>query len=102
MVCSRWRAGTMTEATLGERTARIGVMRFELGPSDSERELLGGLGDALVRSGLVAETVDLVPTDAGLVLIAECVLRDASELMHALRELVVTDWTVLRPCSLAS
>ena len=92
----------MTEATLGERTVRIGVMRFELGPSDSERALLGALGDALVRSGLVADTVDLVPTDAGFVLIAECVVRDASELVHALRELVATDEHHRWPCSLAS
>jgi hypothetical protein len=91
----------MTEAMLGRSTARIGVMQLELGPSASERMLLGALGDALVRSGLVAETVDLVPTDAGLVLIAECVVRDASELVHALRELVVSDEHRRWPCSLA-
>jgi len=90
----------MTEAMLGSSTGRIGMMRLQLGPSASERTLLGALGDALVRSGLVAETVDLVATDAGLVLVAECAVRDSSELVHALRELVATErrrW----PCSLA-
>ena len=84
-----------------DQRARIGVMRLELGPSPSERTLLGALGDALVRSGLVAETVDLVPTDAGFVLIAECVVRDATELVRVLRELVVTDEARRWPCSLA-
>jgi hypothetical protein len=90
----------MTEAMLGSSTGRIGMMRLQLGPSASERTLLGALGDALVRSGLVAETVDLVATDAGLVLVADCAVRDSSELVHALRELVATErrrW----PCSLA-
>jgi hypothetical protein len=91
----------MTEAMLARSTARIGVMRLQLGPSASERTLLGALGDALVRSGLVAETIDLVSTDAGFVLIAECVVRDASGLVHALRELVVTDERRRWPCSLA-
>jgi hypothetical protein len=54
-----------------------------------------------VRSGLVAETIDLVSTDAGFVLVAECVVRDSSELVHALRELVVTDERRRWPCSLA-
>jgi hypothetical protein len=84
-----------------DREARLGVMRLELGPSASERTLLGALGDALVRSGLVAETLDLVPTDAGFVLIAECVVRDASELVRALRELVTIDEPLRWPCSLA-
>jgi hypothetical protein len=91
----------MTEAMLGSGTVRIGVMRLQLGPFASERTLLGALGDALVRSGLVAETIDLVATDAGLVLVAECVVRDSSELVHALRELVVTDERRRWPCSLA-
>ena len=47
----------MTEAMLGSGTVRIGVMRLQLGPFASERTLLGALGDALVRSGLVAETI---------------------------------------------
>ena len=46
----------MTEAMLGSGTVRIGVMRLQLGPFASERTLLGALGDALVRGGLVAET----------------------------------------------
>jgi hypothetical protein len=90
-----------TEATFDTSTTRIGVMTLQLGPSPSERALLGALGDALVRSGLVCETVDLVSTDAGFELIAECVVRDASALVHALRELMVPDERRRWPCSLA-
>src|SRR5947209_4212533 len=51
--------------TSGEHAERIGVVRLELGPSDSAQELLGALGDALVRSGLVAESIALASGASG-------------------------------------
>ena len=52
-------------------------------------------------AGSSPRPIDLVATDAGFVLVAECVVRDSSELVHALRELVVTDERRRWPCSLA-
>jgi hypothetical protein len=101
----------MTEATLGESTIRIGVMRLRFGPRPSVAELLGALGDALVRSQIVADTVAIEPCDDGFVLCAHCSIVDEVALTRAVHELVAGEQrrdarcadgpTRLRPCSLA-
>jgi hypothetical protein len=72
----------------GEHRSRIGVVTLELGPGPSARELLGALGDALVRSELVAETIELLPRAGGFVLRATCTVSDELTLIRALRELI--------------
>ena len=76
------------------------------------RELLGTLGDALVRSELVADTIELLPRADGFVLCATCTVSDELTLIRTLRELIRSgayrvvqdgDRAVRRrPCSLAS
>ena len=95
-----------------ERPPRIGVLALEVGPGTSVRELLGALGDALVRSQLVADSVDLIPRIEGFVLRATCGVHDELTLIRALRELIDSSArrggtppgtpTRRRPCSLAS
>jgi hypothetical protein len=93
-------------------SGRIGVIALEVGPGASLRELLGTLGDALVRSELMADSIDLVPCGDGLVLRAECAVTDELALIRALRELIDSEARRTtgttgppgrrRPCSLAS
>ena len=102
----------MSETSRCERPDRIGVVTLEVGPGPSLRELLGALGDALVRSELVADTIDIVPCEGGFVLRATCVVSDELALIRALRELIDTGARRgadpsgppyrRRPCSLAS
>ena len=100
------------ETNLREHRDRIGVVSLVVGPGPSVRELLGALGDALVRSELVADTVDLVPCSGGFVLRATCAVSDELALIRALRQLIDTGTRRgadpsgppyrRRPCSLAS
>jgi len=98
----------VSETSSCERPDRIGVVTLEVGPGPSVRELLGALGDALVRSELVADTVDLAPCEGGFVLRATCVVSDELALIRALRELARRGADPSgppyrrRPCSLAS
>ena len=72
----------------GEYRSRIGVIPLELGPGPSPRELLGALGDALVRSELVAGSIELHPHADGFVVRATCPVSDELTLIRALRTLI--------------
>ena len=78
----------MTDAPARERSDRIGVITLEVGPGRSVRELLGALGDALVRSELVARSIELMPCPGGFVLRSTCDVTDELALIRVLRELV--------------
>jgi hypothetical protein len=101
----------VADVTRCERGARIGVVRLELGPSPSVRELVAALGDALVRSRLVADSIDLSSHAGGYVLRAECGIDDEFALARVVRELTeagerrapgrVVQTGYRRPCALA-
>jgi hypothetical protein len=102
----------VADVTRCEGAARLGTVRLELGPRPSVRELLGALGDALVRSRLVADSIELTSQPDGFVLWAECGIDDEDALARVVRELTesgarraarhVGASTYRRPCALAS
>lgn len=78
---------------------RVREIRLELGPHRCVRELSRGVGEALLRSGLIAYSIELVPVAGGHVLRAVCgVAEEEPAVGEVLAWLVNVDAAQQPPC----
>jgi hypothetical protein len=78
---------------------RVREIRLEFGPHRCVRELSRAVGESLLRSGLIAYSIELLPVAGGHVLRAVCVVADEEPAVgEALAWLVAGDAAQKPPC----